>query len=131
MIQINGWLEIIPTYLNEDVHTEIDEEPIYSQVESILSNLEYNDMKIITKNGIRIINFFLCTNHKTAEAEEMLQTFERIAKVATGSFGLLHVWDEYEDVDNFRVLVARKGRVDWEKDEFFSPKSKMIYDDLN
>ena len=131
MIQINGWLEIIPTYLNEDVHTEIDEGAIYSQVESILSNLEYNDMKIITKNGIRIINFFLCTNHKTAEAEEMLQTFERIAKVATGSFGLLHVWDEYEDVDNFRVLVARKGHVDWEKDEFFSPNSKMIYDDLN
>ena len=131
MIQINGWLEIIPTYLNEDVHTEIDEEAIYSQVENILANLEYNDMKIITKNGIRIINFFLCTNHKTAEAEEMLQTFERIAKVATGSFGLLHVWDEYEDVDNFRVLVARKGLVAWEKDEFFSPNSKMIYDDLN
>ena len=129
MIQINGWLVIIPTYLDEDVHTEIDEEAIYSQVDSIIADLKYNDIQIITKNGIKTINMFLCTNHKTMEAEEMLQTFEKIAKVATGSYGLLHVWDEYEDEDNFRVLVARKGAVEWEKDEFFSPNSEMIYED--
>jgi hypothetical protein len=70
----------------------------------------------------------LNTNHKTEEAEEMLQTFEKIAKVATGSYGLLYVWDEYEDADNFRVLVARKGVVEWKKDEFFSPNSEMIYE---
>ena len=128
MIQINGWLEIIPTYLNEDVHTEIDEEAINSQVDDIIANLEYNDIQIISKNGFKVINFFLNTNHKTEEAEEMLQTFEKIAKVATGSYGLLYVWDEYEDEDNFRVLVARKGVVEWKKDEFFSPNSEMIYE---
>ena len=128
MIQINGWLEIIPTYLNEDVHTEINEEAIYSQVDDIIANLEYNDIQIISKNGFKVINFFLNTNHKTEEAEEMLQTFEKIAKVATGSYGLLYVWDEYEDADNFRVLVARKGIVEWKKDEFFSPNSEMIYE---
>ena len=128
MIQINGWLEIIPTYLNEDVHTEIDEEAINFQVDDIIANLEYNDIQIISKNGFKVINFFLNTNHKTEEAEEMLQTFEKIAKVATGSYGLLYVWDEYEDEDNFRVLVARKGVVEWKKDEFFSPNSEMIYE---
>ena len=128
MIQINGWLEIIPTYLNEDVHTEIDEEAINSQVDDIIANLEYNDIRIISKNGFKVINFFLNTNHKTEEAGEMLQTFEKIAKVATGSYGLLYVWDEYEDADNFRVLVARKGVVEWKKDEFFSPNSEMIYE---
>ena len=128
MIQINGWLEIIPTYLNEDVHTEIDEEAINFQVDDIIANLEYNDIQIISKNGFKVINFFLNTNHKTEEAEEMLQTFEKIAKVATGSYGLLYVWDEYEDADNFRVLVARKGDVEWKKDEFFSPNSEMIYE---
>ena len=128
MIQINGWLEIIPTYLNEDVHTEIDEEAINFQVDDIIANLEYNDIQIISKNGFKVINFFLNTNHKTEEAEEMLQTFEKIAKVATGSYGLLYVWDEYEDADNFRVLVARKGVVEWKKDEFFSPNSEMIYE---
>lgn len=35
MIQINGWLVIIPTYLDEDVHTKINEEAIYSQVDSM------------------------------------------------------------------------------------------------
>jgi predicted O-linked N-acetylglucosamine transferase (SPINDLY family) len=79
-------------------------------------------------NGIKTINVFMCTNHKTIEVEEILQTFENIAKVATGSYGLLHVWDEYEDEDNFRVLVARKGVVEWKKDEYFSPNSIMIYD---
>ena len=41
---------------------------------------------------------------------------------------MLYVWDEYEDEDNFRVLVARKGVVEWKKDEYFSPNSIMIYD---
>ncbi len=128
MIQINGWLVIIPTYLNEDLHVEIDEESIYSQVDSIIADLKYNDLKIVSMNGIKTINVFMCTNHKTIEVEEILQTFENIAKVATGSYGLLHVWDEYEDEDNFRVLVARKGVVEWKKDEYFSPNSIMIYD---
>lgn len=128
MIQINGWLEIIPTYLDEDVHTEIDEKAIYSQVDDIIDNQEYSDLKIISKNGVKVINFFLCTNHKTTEAEEMLKTFEKIAQVATGSYGLLHVWDEYDDEDNFRVLVARKGVVEWIKDELFSPNSEKIYE---
>ena len=128
MIQINGWLVIIPTYLDEDLHIEIDEESVYSQVESIIADLKYNDLKIVSMNGIKTINVFMCTNHKTIEAEEILQTFENIAKVATGSYGLLHVWDDYEDEDNFRVLVARKGIVEWKKDEYFSPNSIMIYD---
>ncbi len=128
MIQINGWLVIIPTYLDEDLHVEIDEESIYSQVDSIIADLKYNDLKIVSMNGIKTINVFMCTNHKTIEVEEILQTFENIAKVATGSYGLLHVWDEYEDEDNFRVLVARKGVVEWKKDEYFSPNSIMIYD---
>ena len=128
MIQINGWLVIIPTYLDEDLHVEIDEESIYSQVDSIIADLKYNDLKIVSMNGIKTINVFMCTNHKTIEVEEILQTFENIAKVATGSYGLLHVWDEYEDEDNFRILVARKGVVEWKKDEYFSPNSIMIYD---
>ena len=128
MIQINGWLVIIPTYLDEDLHIEIDEESVYSQVDSIIADLKYNDLKIVSMNGIKTINMFMCANHKTIEAEEILQTFENIAKVATGSYGLLHVWDEYEDEDNFRVLVARKGVVEWNKDEYFSPNSIMIYD---
>lgn len=128
MIQINGWLVIIPTYLDEDLHVEIDEESIYSQVDSVIADLKYNDLKIVSMNGIKTINVFMCTNHKTIEAEEILQTFENIAKVATGSYGLLYVWDEYEDEDNFRVLVARKGVVEWKKDEYFSPNSIMIYD---
>ena len=128
MIQINGWLVIIPTYLDEDLHVEIDEESIYSQVDSIIADLKYNDLKIVSMNGIKTINVFMCTNHKTIEVEEILQTFENIAKVATGSYGLLYVWDEYEDEDNFRVLVARKGVVEWKKDEYFSPNSIMIYD---
>lgn len=128
MIQINGWLVIIPTYLDEDLHIEIDEESVYSQVDSIIADLKYNDLKIVSMNGIKTINMFMCTNHKTIEAEEILQTFENIARVATGSYGLLYVWDEYEDEDNFRVLVARKGVVEWKKDEFFSPNSIMIFD---
>ena len=46
MIQINGWLVIIPTYLDEDLHSEIDEKAIYSQVDNIISNLKYNEIPV-------------------------------------------------------------------------------------
>ncbi|SCY39560.1 Imm7 family immunity protein [Butyrivibrio sp. INlla14] len=132
MIEIQAWLTIWATHLNEDVHTEINEEEIYAKVEQIVSNLKYNKVDIIKRNGPQTIHMTLCDNRKTEKSEELIAAFNEIAEVATGSYGMLYYWDDEdpEKYDDFQVLVARKGKTEWKKDEYLSPQSTMIFDDL-
>ena len=47
---------------------------------------------------------------------------------STGSYGLLYYLDDEDEVysDEFRVLVSKKGKCEWKRDENFSPCSIMI-----
>ena len=67
-------------------------------------------------------------NHKTERTEEMISMYENITKIATGSYGLLYYLDDEDEVysDEFRVLVSKKGKCEWKRDENFSPCSIMI-----
>lgn len=131
MTEIHAWLVIRATHLNEDNHPEINEKEIYDKVEGIISNLKYNEIKILQRNGLNNINMFLYTNHKTKEADELIETFTKIAEMATGSYGLLYYWNDEDNdsYDDYKVLIARKGVVEWKADDFFSPQSLKIYEE--
>ena len=128
MITIFGWMEIRSTYLDEDLHPEIDENMIYYEVEKIIDELKYNEIKLVKKNYTRFIQFNVFENHRSVKTEEILNVFENLSKIATGSYGLLYFLDDEDETynDEFRVLVSKKGIVDWKNDEIFSPCSKMI-----
>lgn len=130
MVEIHGWLVIRATYLDEDKHPEIDEDAVYSEVNRIVAEVKHNDIAIKVRNGLLVIDFLLHSNHKTIETDELLDTFTRIAQTATGSYGMLYYLndDDLDKCNEFDVLVARKGQVEWKKDEFFSPISQMIED---
>ena len=129
MITIFGWMEIRATYLDEDLYN-IDENKIYQEVEKLISDLRHNKLVLEQKNYTRYIQFNVFENHKTERTEEIISLFEKISKVANGSYGLLYCLDDEdkEHSDEFRVLVSKKGIVEWNKDEFFSPCSRMIED---
>ena len=132
MIEIQAWMTIWATYLNEDIHTEINEEEIYSKVDEIISNLKYNHIQIIERNGPKSIHISLYDNRKTKKSEELIGAFKSIAQIATGSYGVLYYWDD-EDADfsdDFKILVARKGQCEWMKDMLFSPRGTMIFDEF-
>lgn len=130
MITIYGWLEIRPTFLDEDLHPEIDEERINHEVERLVSELKHTKLNIIEKNYTRFIQFGVMENHKTDRTEEIIGLFEHISRIATGSYGLLYFLDDEDKTynDEFRVLVSKKGVTEWKKDDFFNPCSKMIED---
>lgn len=130
MITIYGWLEIRPTFLDEDLHPEIDEELINHEVERLVSELKHTKLNIIEKNYTRFIQFGVMENHKTDRTEEIIGLFENISRIATGSYGLLYFLDDEDKTynDEFRVLVSKKGVTEWKKDDFFNPCSKMIED---
>ena len=130
MITIFGWMEIRATYLDEDLYNDIDENKIYQEVEKLVSDLRHNKLAFEQKNYTRYIQFNVFENHKTERTEEIISLFEKISKVANGSYGLLYCLDDEdkEYSDEFRVLVSKKGIVEWNKDEFLSPCSSMIED---
>ena len=130
MITIFGWLEVRATYLDEDLHPEIDENKIYHDVEKAISELKYNELKMLQKNYVRFVQFSVNENHRTERTEEIINLFESISKIATGSYGLLYYLDDEDALynDEFRVLVSKKGTVEWKRDKYFSPCSKMIED---
>lgn len=130
MVTIYAWLEIRATYLDEDLHPEIDEEKIYEEVNDMVKSLKHNEIQILEKNYSRYIQFSVLENHRTERTDEMLGVFEKISTVATGSYGMLYFLDDEDKElnDGFRVFVSKKGKCTWEKDKFFSPCSRMIED---
>lgn len=132
MIEIQAWMTIWATYLNEDVHTEINEEEIYSKVDRIISNCKYNHIQLIERNGPKSIHISFYDNRKTVRSEELLDVFKNIAQTATGSYGILYYWDDEDPgiSDDFQVLVARKGKCEWVKDLLLSPRGRMIFEEF-
>ena len=128
MVTIFAWLEIRATYLDEDLHPEIDEIKVFDDIDNLIKKLKYNELKVIEKNYSRFVQFSVMENHKTERTEEMISMYEKITKIATGSYGLLYYLDDEDEVysDEFRVLVSKKGKCEWKRDENFSPCSIMI-----
>lgn len=128
MVTIFAWMEIRATYLDEDLHPEIDEKNIYDTVDGLIKHLKYNELELTEKNYTRYIQFSVMENHKTEKSQEMVDLFTEISKIATGSYGLLYIMDDEDELydDEFRVLVSRKGKCEWKKDELLSPCSVML-----
>lgn len=49
MVTIYAWLEIRATYLDEDLHPEIDEKKVFDDIDNLIKKLKYNELKVIEK----------------------------------------------------------------------------------
>ena len=65
MVTIYAWLEIRATYLDEDLHPEIDEKKVFDDIDNLIKKLKYNELKVIEKNYSRFVQFSVMENHKT------------------------------------------------------------------
>ena len=143
----SGGYKIFQTFGEEDTHLKLfddcnievannDDEGyennalINYEVEKIIRELKHTKLNIIEKNYTRFIQFGVMENHKTERTEEIIGLFEKISRIATGSFGLLYFLNDEDKIynDEFRVLVSKKGVTEWKKDDYFSPCCKMIED---
>lgn len=84
----------------------------------------------ITQNGITRLIFLGETNHKDNRWNSALEIWNKIAKIAPGSYGLLYFWDD-EDMKTetqgyMQVYVMKKGEVILKKDTFLSPTNPEI-----
>jgi hypothetical protein len=83
-------------------------------------------------NGTAQLHMSGFLNHRSGEGQEAIDTFERVAKAAPGSYGILYIRDD-EDLtgreNEFQVLVMRRGTTFAAADSFLSPCVPVIEDE--
>ena len=135
MYEYHGWINIriTPGELKEG-----DEEILWKlkvHFEKIIDNFaNYSNIaELRTINGEHFAWFTGSSNHRSSESEELLNIFQLIGEQASGSFGILYVWDTEELgglANEFQVWRLARGKFELLKDRYLSPCIPTIEDPL-
>lgn len=134
MIELHGWVTIRATYSTiyaEDLHEEKYDHMVVEKIKLEIERLLWFKPKIRAMNGDYYSSFDLFCNHKSEDVKEILMFFERIGKIAEGSYGLIYMYDDEDDIgkDNqFQVWVLARGIVKKYDDTFLSPFIPKVED---
>lgn len=120
MVELHGWLSIWETYGDEDLLSQNELDDITRKVKDIVSSSGL-EMRYI--NGVPFVNTLLCSNHRTAEVDNIINAYTKIAQTATGSYGVIYLRDDEdaEHYNDFRIYVFKNGTCTQRADVDFSP----------
>jgi Immunity protein 7 len=82
-------------------------------------------------NGAAQLHISGFLNHRSGEGQQVIECFQRIAKVAPGSYGVLYTRDDEDSSgrnNEFQVVVMRRGAIFVAADNFLSPCVPVIED---
>lgn len=131
MIELHGWLSIRETSGNEDLLPEVELEIIQQKVKDIIfKNVCGIELKYM--NGFLFINTLFCSNHRTKEVDDIIQTYKSITEIATGSYGIIYLRDDEDKVhyNEMQSYVFKKGNCTYKVNTDFSPCIPVIEDSI-
>ncbi|MDE6036206.1 MAG: immunity 7 family protein [Ruminococcus sp.] len=120
MIELHGWLAICETY--EDLLPQVELEIIKQKIKDIIlkssCSIEFKYM-----NGFPFINTLFCSNHRTKEVDDIIETYKSISEIATGSYGIIYIRDDEDKVhyNEFQSYIFKRGSCTYKLDKDFSP----------
>lgn len=131
MYEYHGWVTIRETPTCDD---EKNLELKILKIKEFIRNLQWCNgvLRLHAVNGEYLVIVSGLTNHKSQEANDLLNLYSYIAEEASGSYGLLHIWDDEDKsgLDNkFQVYVLVRGQVTLREDPFLSPCIPVIEDE--
>ena len=127
MVEFYGWLNINPTPTERSLHSTsllLLKDDIQKIIDNELHQIANRVLHLHLLNGNCVLSVAGVKNHKTQAVDEIIHLFFKIAEMATGTYGLLYLYDDEnkEGKDNeFQVYKVAKGKVTLEKDHFLSP----------
>lgn len=129
MVELHGWLSIWETYGDEDLLSQNELDGIMRKVKDIVSESGL-EMRYI--NGVPFVNTLLCSNHRTAEVDNIINAYTKITQTATGSYGVIYLRDDEdaEHYNDFRIYVFKNGTCTQRADVDFSPCAPTIEETL-
>ena len=122
MIELHGWLAICETYEDEDLLPQVELEIIRQKIKDIIlkssCSIEFKYM-----NGFPFINTLFCSNHRTKEVDDIIETYKSISEIATGSYGIIYIRDDEDKVhyNEFQSYIFKRGSCTYKLDKDFSP----------
>ena len=131
MQELHGWLAINETYGNEDELSEQEIDTIRNNIKEILSAHSCG-ITLRHSNGGSFLDVLHCSNHHTAETDEIINVFSEVSKAADGSYGVIYLRDDEDKRfhNEFQVYVFRHGKCSKVKDELLSPCIPVIEADI-
>ena len=131
MTELHGWLAIRETYGDEDLLPRDVLEGIVKKVDKIIAENTYG-VKMLSRNGSRYLETLFDSNHRTAEVDGIIGVYKSVAGTATGSYGMIWLWDDEDAVhyNEFQVFVFKRGKCFFRTDTDLSPCMPVIEDDV-
>ena len=131
MIELHGWLSIRETYENEDIFPSNEFESRRQRVEEIIRNNTCG-IRLEYVNGEPFISSMFCFNHHSQEVDEIVDIYKRISEQATGSYGMIYLWDDEDKqyYNDFQVYVFKRGKCSFWLDKDLSPCIPVIEDQM-
>ena len=130
MIELHGWLIIHAKYKDVCWSDDLNRMVVMKLQEEIQKS-EFFKPEIKAQNGDYFMEFSIYANRINKEVLEAYELYEKIGKIAEGSYGLIYLYDD-EAVDGkenmFQVFVLARGEVKKEKDSYLSPIIPIIAD---
>ncbi|WP_369175824.1 Imm7 family immunity protein [Streptomyces mutabilis] len=127
MFEYHGWIKVRETATDDD-----DEPRLRQIVDELHLHLAQMDSPYLLDlrwmNGEPFIHLGGYSNHRSSP--DVVELFERVAVVAPGSYGLLHVMDDEdpEHENEVRVLRLVRGRVTQHTEALLSPYIPTVED---
>jgi len=126
-MEFHSWITIVETYEVQPIGEEEAGLPkILELIEQKIQNLKWNSPKLKVKNASYFIEYTIFANRHTEEIDEMFEFFSSIANIATGSYGLIYMFDTGNE---FQVYSISRGKPKEEKDFFLSPVIPTLEDE--
>lgn len=119
MLEYHGWVVVESSTDHDVAGTELDR-----WIRSACRELDRPDRPVLVlgANAQCCVVAYGNRNH-AGDDQDIVELFRAIALRATGSYGLLYVWDnEHLVPDRFRVFVLRNGSLTVAEDPFLSPR---------
>jgi hypothetical protein len=131
MFEYHAWITVHSSPGDED---ESDLNTAFDAVERETQPLQGGTTEINLRwvNGMAQLHMSGLLNHRSGEGQQVIETFERIAKAAPGSYGVLYIRDD-EDPNGrnneFQAIIMRRGTTVAAIDNFLSPCIPAIEDE--
>jgi len=125
MIEYHAWITV--RYHPHDTNTELQSE-CWQKILTTCDFDQFSGKSTDPSNGSHLIHYW--GSHNRLANRPIVEIFERIAAIAPGSFGSLHIWDD-EHVsrsNEFQRYYMVRGVVSYEIDNKLSPCIPMIED---
>lgn len=129
MFEYHGWVTIRETAGVEDDGDGLLERQV-AEIRACLAELgDYGLIDLRRMNGTPFLHLAGQPNHDGGWGDVLVTLLARVGRIAPGSYGLLHVWDdEGAHPNGFRVFRLVRGEVSEHADALLSPVIPTLED---